>query len=577
MNKASLRQQLVLPFVFMVIFVSVAIASVSFRAGEEAVDELTRRVLVNMVSRITAATEKHLAGALTAIHAVTPDPKTVPKAQPFSDNLTLLEERFWIASGLFMEVNNYVYFGGSDGRFVGINRVSNDFVELYLREPDAKKRHVYKVMAPGDRTTILRTDDYDPRVRPWYGVAAKLKKPVWSPIYNDFTSKEPTITLAKSVYRADKTLAGVMATDVTLKALTDFLRTLSVSKNGVAFVMDADGAMIATSGEELPFKMVKSTPEPMHANEMKTALIRDAYAKVIELKTGGTDLHTPLAREFGAANGTVEIAAAQLGEKYGVNWLTIVAIPRSDFMGRVTRSLYQGTIIAGICVLIALFLGLVILNRILFDIRALTHAAKKVGDGEPMPALNIKRHDEIGQLARTFREMEHNLRIDKLTAVFNRESLNSQVTFLRRQAEQNPSQNIGFALVFIDLDNFKAINDQHGHSTGDQVLTAVAARLNASVRENDLVARYGGDEFVVMLKGMTDAGDIAACEDKIRSIVEVPMITEHGAVSVGVSLGWAVFPHDGRSTEKLLKVADSRMFESKKNRKRTQRRHTGST
>ncbi len=567
MSKSSLRRQLVLPFVFLVVFVSAAIGGVSYRAGADAVEDLSRRVLVDMTNRISAATEQHLSGALIALQSVAPDPETIPRAQPFSDNLTVLEERFWTASGLFMEVNNYVYFGGADGRFVGVNRVSKDFVELYLREPQAKKRHVYSVLAPGNRDKLLRTDDYDARIRPWYAVAAKKAEPVWSPVYNDFTSKEPTITLAKSVYRADRTLAGVIATDVTLKALTDFLRTLLVGQNGVAFVMDSEGFMIATSGKELPFKMVNGSPQRMHAEEMKTSLIRDTYAQLRDWRKQGLDLRVSLAREFSTSDGTVEIAASQLGTKYGVDWFTVVAIPRADFMGGVTRSFYQGIFIAGICVIIALVLGLSILNRVLLDIRALTNAVKKVGNGEPLPALKINRRDEIGQLAQTFSEMEHNLRVDKLTAVFNRESLNAQIGFLKRQAAQNPSQSSNFALLFIDLDHFKSINDQYGHGAGDQVLVIVAARLRSAVRVTDVVARYGGDEFVVLLKGVADTADVIAAEDKIRTIVEEPIMLDHGAVGVGVSLGWAVFPQDGEDSKAILKTADIRMFETKKIRK----------
>jgi diguanylate cyclase (GGDEF)-like protein len=218
-------------------------------------------------------------------------------------------------------------------------------------------------------------------------------------------------------------------------------------------------------------------------------------------------------------------------------------------------------------VLIALALGVNILNRILRDIRTLTDAAQQVGNGEPLPALNIRRRDEIGQLAQTFSEMEHNLRIDKLTGVFNRESLNAQVEFLHRQAERQPDRNISFALLFIDLDRFKSINDQYGHAAGDQTLIIVAARLKSAVRGSDVVARYGGDEFVILLKGVTKLDDVIETSDKIRDIVEEPIRLEHTTVHVGVSLGWAIFPEDGTETKKLLKVADSRMFQTKKIRK----------
>lgn len=566
MNKSSLRRQLVWPYVLLVLFVSTTIGWVSYRAGEEAVQALSQRVLADMAARISSATEQHLAGALTALYAVDPDPRTIPREQPFSDDLAALEQRFWVASGLFMDINNYVYFGGADGRFVGVNRINKDLVELYLREPGTRRRTVYAVTTPGDRSRVLRTDDYDPRKRPWYAVAAKKNKPVWSPVYNDFTSKEPTITLAKSVYRADHSLAGVLATDVTLRMLTDFLRTLKISEHGVAFVMDSEGVMIATSGAELPFKIVQGVPEPRRIEEMQTPLIRDAYAKVLEWKNrapGGV----PNENEFTAIAGSFEIAATRLGQKHGVDWFSVVAVPRSDFMGGVTRSFIQSIFIAAFCVVVALVLGLSLLNRVLNDIRQLTAAAKKIGDGEPLPVLNIRRRDEIGQLAMSFSEMEHNLRIDKLTAVFNRASLIAQIGFLRRQLAQKGGERPSFALLFIDLDNFKTINDHYGHSAGDKVLVAVAARLKDAVRVSDVVARYGGDEFVVLLKGVTDTADVIATENKIREIVEEPVQLEHGTAHVGVSIGWALFPQDGEDVDALLKIADQRMFDTKKSRK----------
>ncbi len=569
MNNSSLHRQLVLPYVLLVLFVSAAIAWVSYQAGDEAVGTLSQRVLADTANRIGGATEQHLAGALTALNAVDPDPAMLPRPQPFPDDFKALEGRLWAASGLFMDVSNYVYFGGADGRFIGINRVNKDFVELYLRESGmgTGRRQVYSVMAPGDRSRVLRTDDYDPRSRPWYAAASGKPGPVWSPVYNDFTSREPTITLARAVHGPDGALAGVIATDVTLKVLTDFLRSSRGSGSGVAFVMDGEGFVIATSGDELPFRMVNGMPARMRGDEMETPLIREAYVKVAEWKKGKDASSAPLKAGFSADAGALDIAASRTGGQYGLDWVTVVVVPRSDFMGGVTSSFIQGMGIAVLCVVIALVLGLSILNRVLRDIRVLTDAAKKIGDGEPLPSLNIRRRDEIGQLAMSFSEMEHNLRIDKLTAVFNRASLIAQIASLRRQLEQGTGERPSFALLFIDLDHFKKINDQHGHGAGDRLLVTVASRLKESVRITDVVARYGGDEFVVLLKGVTNVDDVIATEEKIRRIVEEPIRLEHITAQVGVSIGWALFPEDGEDVDALLKIADKRMFDTKRIRK----------
>ncbi len=122
-------------------------------------------------------------------------------------------------------------------------------------------------------------------------------------------------------------------------------------------------------------------------------------------------------------------------------------------------------------------------------------------------------------------------------------------------------------MLFVDLDNFKFINDRYGHDAGDRVLASVAARMKLAVRSSDIVARYGGDEFLVLLKDMGSMRDIFAAEQKISSLSEQPIELAQGSETVGVSIGWARFPHDGENFEQLLKVADERMFASKKQRK----------
>ncbi|MES2103834.1 MAG: diguanylate cyclase [Pseudomonadota bacterium] len=572
MKKTSLRRELLIPVTVLVIGVSVAIAWVSMKAGTDAVQTLTQRVLTDMVNRISNATERHLEGALIALESISPDPRTVPREQVFSDDMHTLEVNLWAASGLFMNVNNYVYYGGEDGRFVGVYRIANDFVELFWHEPGGAQREVYNVTNPGDRAKLLRTDAYDPRKRPWYKVASVTDKPVWSGIYNNFTSAFPTITLAKSVFRKDHTLAGVVATDVTLKVLSDFLKTLEISKNSVAYILDADGHIVATSGQESPVKMVDGLPVHMLATEMKTSLISETYKKSFEwqrqILLKSSDV--PPTRQLELSVGTVDVAVSSLGNKQGLNWLTVVAVPRSDFMSGINQGFVQSVMIAVACIIFALTIGLSMVERVVRDIRKLTHAAEKFGNGEPLPELDIQRSDEIGTLAQTFVEMENKLRFDKLTQVANRESLFAQINYLRKLAERNAREADAFTLLFVDLDRFKFINDNYGHDAGDKVLVIIAARLKASVRDTDLVARYGGDEFVLLLKETKSSIDINNMVEKICALVEEPIALDNAIVSVGVSIGWASFPDDGDDYVRLIKIADGRMYKRKRDRKSSQ-------
>ncbi|MCH8617969.1 diguanylate cyclase [Undibacterium sp. TS12] len=562
MSRSSLRRELVIPITVLVIGVSAAIGWVSMKAGTDAVYTLTQRILVDMVMRINHATEKHLDGAIIALESVAPSTTNLPKAQAFSPDLKSLEEKFWAASGLFMDVNNYVYFGGRDGRFVGVYRISKEMVQLFWREPDWNKRMVFRVNHVGDRSNVLRTDDFDPRLRPWYKAAQDSEKPVWSKIYNNFSFHYPTITLAKAVYQENHEFAGVMATDLTLKELSNFLRKLEISKNSVAYIVDADGYIIATSGQELPERTVNGVPERMRAVDMKTPLISETFQKLANLKLSATQTQ---AMEL--SSGTTDVAISPLGNRQGLNWMTVVAVPRADFMSSINQGFLQSMVIALACIIFALTIGLTIVERVIRDIRKLTAAAEKFGNGEPMPSLQIRRTDEIGTLAQTFVEMENKLRYDKLTQVANRESLFTQINYLQKQALENPGGSEGFTLLFIDLDRFKFINDNHGHDAGDKVLVIIAARLRSAIRDTDEVARYGGDEFVLLLKDTRNSIDINNMVEKICSIVEQPISIEDAVVSVGVSIGWACFPEDGKDYVRLLKIADSRMYNRKRDRK----------
>ena len=429
---------------------------------------------------------------------------------------------------------------------------------------------MYKVGGVGDRSQLIRTDAFDPRKRPWYQIAMHSETPVWSSIYNNFSFHYPTITLAKAVFERNHTFAGVVATDVTLKELSSFLRKLEISKNSVAYIVDEEGYIVATSGNEIPERIVNGMPERMRAVDMKTTLISSTFSRLRKLNIKAAET-----RAFELPIGTVDLAISPLGNKQGLHWQTIVAVPRADFMSSINQGFLQSVVIAVACIIFALTIGLTIVERVIRDIRKLTAAAKKFGNGEPMPKLEIRRSDEIGILAQTLNEMENKLRFDKLTQVANRESLFVQINYLQKTAKEQPESNLGFTLLFVDLDRFKNVNDNYGHDAGDKVLVITAARLRSAIRDTDEVARYGGDEFVLLLKDTKNSIDIHNMVEKISTLVEEPIALEHAVVTIGASIGWASFPEDGDDYVRLIKIADSRMYNRKRDRKTVSLFHAG--
>lgn len=569
LHLTSLKRVLVVPFILLVLSLAGVIYWASYRSGESAGREFSQKVLLDMVERVTNQTESHLMGARVALNTVIPNPiyspadyTTTPLMIPAG--IEALERQLWIATGFFPAVNNYVYFGGADGSFLGLLR-QVDHIELRLREPRSTTRNVYSVAGPGKRLGLMRSDDYDPRTRPWYKTAVNNGSESWSPVYSDFTTREPTFTLSKPAYGADQRLVGVAATDLSLSQLTDFFNSLYVSRNGIAFIVERSGAIVATSTSELPYRVENNALVRLMADQSASPLLRQAYEQVKLWQQDGVRLETPVSREFENERGVVQIGATLLRDTAGLEWITIVAIPRADFIGNVSTVFYESFGIAFLAVLILLVLGSAVLHWVLTDIRKLTHAAESIGLGRPLAPLDIRRADEIGLLAKSLQEMERNLRTDKLTGVLNRQSLVSQIEFRARAASELIP--LKFAILFVDLDFFKQVNDQHGHDAGDKVLVEIASRLKKALRADDEVARFGGDEFVVYLHGMQSAEDVAAVRAKLLDVIRTPIKLETGIeCRVGASIGWALYPGDGMDVDALLKVADTRMFERKKSR-----------
>jgi diguanylate cyclase (GGDEF)-like protein len=156
-------------------------------------------------------------------------------------------------------------------------------------------------------------------------------------------------------------------------------------------------------------------------------------------------------------------------------------------------------------------------------------------------------------------ELEHQANYDALTGLPNRSLLHDrlkQAVFTQRAAHP-------IAVVFIDLDHFKLINDSLGHSLGDTLLTTIAERLNSIVRDGDTVARLGGDEFVLILADQTKGDVVFRVMQRILNAISEPMVLGGHELCITCSAGVSVYPQDGPDVESLLKNADAAMYQAK--------------
>lgn len=240
-----------------------------------------------------------------------------------------------------------------------------------------------------------------------------------------------------------------------------------------------------------------------------------------------------------------------------------------------------GQTVVQIVVLVSLVCGLlaVLLARALTrPINSMIAAVHRFSnDNQPMP-LPVERTDEIGTLARSFarmqgqirrqmedlhdsrEELEHLAQHDMLTELPNRRMFMDRLTQAIARSQRTEE---GFALLFIDVDNFKNFNDTLGHAAGDAVLKTVAQRLASNTRKVDTVARLGGDEFVVMLDNFSERNLISAFTEKLLAALKAPMDFEGHPLFVEFSIGISQFPDDGATAEEVINHADHAMYRTK--------------
>lgn len=231
---------------------------------------------------------------------------------------------------------------------------------------------------------------------------------------------------------------------------------------------------------------------------------------------------------------------------------------------------YQLLAIAGFALFVALLVAVFIASGVTQPVRELVQRAQQIARGDYSLKLHLRRRDEIGQLASAFNTMQEGIaereeRIvfqahhDSLTNLPNRVLAQDRLRQAIQRAERTGQP---AALLMLDLDRFKEINDTLGHQLGDEVLQAVADRLQDAVRGVDTVSRLGGDEFMLILEDVQPEVALAKAED-IADALARPMLIGESTLHVQVSVGVVLVPDHGRDPEQLLRRADIAMYDAK--------------
>lgn len=299
------------------------------------------------------------------------------------------------------------------------------------------------------------------------------------------------------------------------------------------------------------------------------------------LAAGKDHVFTELRQDsYGTYREAVGIIRRANGQAAGLVMLDVYQVELDRFNRQfLERVLLLVVLSSLLCFVVSLLLA----SHITRPLGAFLRAAGGVMDGDLSVRVNLNRRDDYRRLADAFnhmldkleaqtqelgrhaRELDYQAHHDSVTGLNNRRAflkeLDGMLALFARLKEPPVS-----ALFFLDLDKFKEVNDSLGHQVGDALLQQVSQRLQASVRDSDIVYRLGGDEFVILASPLSRAEDAALVAQKIHAAIHEPFDLSGHFVPIGVSQGIAFYPQDGRDAETLIRNADTALYEAKRNK-----------
>ncbi len=370
-------------------------------------------------------------------------------------------------------------------------------------------------------------------------------RPVISDFYLGSLNSEPLISIGVPVRRGDVIAYQVSATLLSDR-LSNLLAQQKLPQDWIIAIYDSSGTIVARSHDNSRFIGKKGAP--------------GVLKRLAEINEGSVETKT--------LEGISVISA--FSRSPVSHWAVAMGIPAASFTRDLWISLWW--LVLGLTVLLVASLSLarMISGSIAKSIHALTEPALALGAGEivKVPPLGLIEADEVGRALIIASEIlasaQHDAQHDVLTGLANRALFS---LFTQQQLKVSKRINGNLAVLYIDLDGFKAVNDTYGHEIGDALLKAVAARIQISIRECDLAARMGGDEFAVILiqPGKEGPAFVAA---KLVESLSIPFPIGSLSLNISASIGVALFPETATSSDALMRFADEAMYQAKKAGKR---------
>jgi diguanylate cyclase (GGDEF)-like protein len=341
------------------------------------------------------------------------------------------------------------------------------------------------------------------------------------------------------VYGRDGTIIYTLSIGVRPEQLAQLLNRQPIPAGWLAAFIDGSGTVVALSREAEHFVGRKALPE------LRQRLKEELHGSLSATTEDGTPVTTAYARSA------------------RWNWSVATAAPKALIEVGMLRMFTSVGAAALIFIIVGSGLAAIITRRVLTSVEYLNNAALALREGKPLtlPPIQLHEAEAVGeaivQASHLMARVHHRAYHDPLTELANRALFYELVQHQLAVAER---ENRPLTVLAIDLDNFKVVNDEEGHTVGDRLLEAVARRIEATIRASDAAARMGGDEFSILL---VDADQDNAEETAQRLVARLAEPYEGICSPVSASIGIAIYPTHGQDICALLENADRALYAAK--------------
>jgi PAS domain S-box-containing protein len=472
-RQMSLKILLIVPFVTQVIAAVGITGWLSVQNGREATQELAPQIGREVTSTIEANVRGYFDAPLEILQAH----GVMARAGYLNfENVDSLDKLFW--QQMRQAQNLYFFYAANpQGKFIGVERTKDNALVLHRSSlPDLSatsplKKLIYRLDNNGKILNQIEVNIYDPRDRPWYESAVKARQIVWSPIYLFAARPILGITASSPIYNESGDLRGVIAIDLTLSQIGNFLRQLKIAKTGQAFILEPSGEIVATSTSEDPYISTDGKQQRIHAIKSQNPLLRLIFENLQQKYPNSASIPNYQQIQIEWEGATQYVQITRLRNAQGLDWLMIVTVPEQDFRDRININTRNTIVLCALALIFASLTGFYTSKWIAQPVEKLIKASHllatlsasaDLATGQPYHPIETANVRELSILADSFNQMAQQLQISFAALAQAKEELEIRVG--QRTEALKASESLQRATFESIADGILAV-DRIGHIT----------------------------------------------------------------------------------------------------------------